>query len=91
MSYEQQIGGRCACKCLCITLYDGAFVKRAMRKAGRIKDVVTRDAELSAIQQVHSSLDGLVCCMHVQYCEDVCGADAGMVSATTTTVSPRFR
>jgi superfamily II DNA helicase RecQ len=31
--YVQQIGrgGRCGCKCLCITLYDGAVMRAAMR------------------------------------------------------------
>jgi superfamily II DNA helicase RecQ len=90
--YVQQIGrgGRCGCKCLCITLYDAAHVRGAMRQAASIKDVVRRDAELSAIQQVSSCFIKLDCCMHKQHSEDVGGADAGVVSATKAAMSPQF-
>jgi superfamily II DNA helicase RecQ len=51
--YVQQIGrgGRCGCDCLCITFYDSAFLRRAMRQAASIRDMARRDAELSSVQQ----------------------------------------
>jgi superfamily II DNA helicase RecQ len=42
--YVQQIGrgGRCGCKCLCITFCDGAFLRQAVRQAAGIRDVSRR-------------------------------------------------
>jgi superfamily II DNA helicase RecQ len=64
--YVQQIGrgGRCGCKCLCITFYDRAFMKRAMRQAADIRDRTRRQAELVSIQQVRDPHCHAQCSMH---------------------------
>jgi ATP-dependent DNA helicase RecQ len=53
-AYVEQIGrgGRCGCNCLCITFYDRAFLRGAMRQAARNGDAASRDAELRNIQEV---------------------------------------
>lgn len=52
--YVQQIGrgGRCGCQCLCITMFDRAFMKTALRTAGAIRNKDRRTQELCSIHQV---------------------------------------
>jgi superfamily II DNA helicase RecQ len=90
--YVQQIGrgGRCGCECLCITFYDRAFLKGAMRQAESIGDVARRDAELGSIQQVRCSSAMYESNVHVQPAEEVLKAGARMVSGGTATVPPQL-